>query len=81
MRAAGGTEYDLMTEAQKLDAEIAENEAILDSTVYCVFNGAEHYHVGMVCRNQSNGRALSIREALAEGLTPCPNCDPPEATL
>ena len=75
--AQGGTERDLMTEEQKLEEANEANEAILDTVVYSVFNGARYYHREKVCEQQSNGRTLTIREAMKESLAPCPNCNPP----
>ena len=74
---AGGTERDLLTEEQKLDEVNERNEAIMDTVVYSVYNNAKYYHVERVCRTQTNGRELTIREAMREGLAPCPNCNPP----
>lgn len=57
---------------------MAEQQAILDSVVYAVYDsGARYYHSVTVCGNQSNLRALTVQEALADGLSPCPDCDPP----
>ena len=38
---------------------------------------AVYYHATKVCRTQTNGRELTVRDALREGLEPCPNCNPP----
>ena len=74
---AGGTARDLMTEEEKLQAVNEENEAIYATNVYCVYSNATFYHVGKVCGNQTNGRELTVREAIQEGLSPCPDCNPP----
>ena len=74
--ARGGTEQDLLTEEERLTQASEENEAILDTTVYCVYQDPKFYHQGMVCGNQTNGRALSLRDAIAEGLKPCSDCNP-----
>ena len=55
----------------------AQNEAILDTVVYSVYRNAKYYHKDTVCGHQSNGRALTVREALAEGMGACPDCNPP----
>ena len=76
--AAGGTERDLMTEEEKLELANDETEAIYDTLVYSVYGSeAVYYHATKVCRTQTNGRELTVRDALREGLEPCPNCNPP----
>ena len=42
-----------------------------------MFNNAKYYHATKVCRTQTNGRELTVRDAMREGLTPCPFCNPP----
>ena len=75
---AGGTARDLMTEEEKLEQANAENEAIYETTVYSVYGSdAVYYHATKVCKTQTNGRELTVRDALREGLQPCPNCNPP----
>lgn len=56
---------------------LAQQEEIYNTIVYSVHRGAKYYHVSTVCGTQSNGRALTIREAIAENMGACPNCDPP----
>lgn len=75
--AAGGSARDLMTEEEKLQQASAENEQIYATAVYCVFENPIYYHVGRVCGTQTNGRELTVREAIQEGLSPCPDCNPP----
>ncbi len=58
----------------------AEQQAILDTTVYAVYNSAKLYHAREVCGTQSNRRQLTVQEALLEGLGACPNCNPPVYT-
>lgn len=59
-------------------AYMAEQEAILDTTVYAVFgHGARLYHADTVCGTQSNRRSLTIREAMSAGMGACPDCNPP----
>lgn len=78
VRAAGGTERDLLTEEEKLELVNDENEVIYNTVVYSVYGSeAVYYHATKVCRTQTNGRELTVRDALREGLTPCPNCNPP----
>lgn len=75
---AGGTARDLMTEEEKLEQANAENEAIYETVVYSVYGSdAVYYHATKVCKTQTNGRELTVRDALREGLQPCPNCNPP----
>ena len=75
--AEGGNETDIMTDEQ-LDAQkAAQREEILNTTVYAVFRNAQRYHSQMVCGTQTNGRALTVREAMLEALSPCPDCNPP----
>lgn len=62
-----------LTQAQ----ELALKEEILDTVVYSVFRNAKYYHASTVCGNQSNGRQLTIREAIEEGMGACPDCNPP----
>lgn len=81
VQEAGGTAYDLLTEEEKLELANAENEAVYETIVYSVFgNDAVYYHATKVCRTQTNGRELTVRDALREGLQPCPNCNPPRVT-
>jgi uncharacterized membrane protein YqaE (UPF0057 family) len=78
VKAAGGTERDLLTEEEKLELANDETEAIYNTIVYSVYgNEAVYYHATKVCRTQTNGRELTVRDALREGLEPCPNCNPP----
>lgn len=56
----------------------AEQQIKLNTTVYTVYGvGARFYHADSVCGTQSNRRALTVREALNEGLGVCPDCNPP----
>lgn len=75
--AEGGDEQDIMTDAQKDAQKDAQREEILNTTVYAVFRNAQRYHSQMVCGTQTNGRALTVREAMLEALSPCPDCNPP----
>lgn len=45
-----------------------------DSIVYAVTNNATSYHLYEICDQQENHRALTLREALNEGLAPCEKC-------
>lgn len=60
------------------EAMLAQQEEILATTVH-TYNGdgARYYHSVTVCGNQSNLLALTVEEALAKGLGPCPDCNPP----
>jgi len=42
--------------------------------VFSVKNNAALYHSADVCNGQSNRRSLTLTAALAEGLSPCPQC-------
>lgn len=75
--AQGGTEDDLMSDAERKAQQAAEQEAILNTIVYSVNSGAKRYHSAPMCGNQSNRRELTVREAKLEGLGPCPDCNPP----
>ncbi|MBQ6374822.1 MAG: hypothetical protein IJJ45_10100 [Clostridia bacterium] len=77
VKAQGGDETDLMTEAEKLEKQTVDREKILNTIVYAVYNHAVRYHAQMVCGTQSNGRALTVQEAMMEALSPCPDCNPP----
>lgn len=77
VKAQGGDEKDLMTEEQKLQSQEIEREEILNTVVYAVFNHAQRYHAQRVCGTQSNNRELTVREAMMEALSPCPDCNPP----
>ena len=81
VKAAGGTERDLLTEEEKLEIANDETEAIYDTIVYSVYGSeAVYYHATKVCRTQTNGRELTVRDALRQGLQPCPYCNPPTVT-
>lgn len=58
-------------------AQAAAEEEILNSVVYSVYSGAKLYHSTTVCGTQSNRRQLTVREAMAEGLGACKDCNPP----
>ena len=45
-----------------------------DSIVYAVTNNASSYHLYEICDQQENHRALTLRDALNEGLAPCEKC-------
>ena len=77
VKAKGGSETDLMTEEEKLQKQQVNREEILNTIVYAVYNHATRYHSQMICGTQSNGRALTVQEAMMEALSPCPDCNPP----
>ena len=58
----------------------AEQEAILNTIVYSVYSNAKYYHAAEICGTQSNRRALTVREAMNEGMGACKNCNPPVYT-
>ena len=81
VEAQGGSARDLLTEEQKLDLVNQQNEEIYETVVYSVYGeSAIYYHATKVCRTQSNGRELTVRDALRAGLQPCPYCNPPTIT-
>ena len=75
--ADGGNEEDIMTDEQLEQRKAQEKEEVLNTIVYAVFSHAQRYHAQRVCGNQSNGRELTVREAMLEALSPCPDCNPP----
>lgn len=75
--AADGAALDAEAAQQALDEAAAQEAALLNTTVYAVYNGAQNYHTGSTCGTQTNRRQLTIQEALDEGLTPCTRCNPP----
>ena len=76
--AQGGSERDLLTDAEQLELERQEQEAILNTIVYAYNgSGARYYHAAPVCGNQSNGRKLTVGEAMQEHLGAGDVCNPP----
>ncbi len=75
--AEGGDETDIMSDEQLEQKRAEERAEILSTTVYAVFNNAQRYHAQRVCGNQTNGRELTVEEAMREALSPCPDCNPP----
>ena len=77
----GGTASDLLTEEEKLELANQQNEEAYETVVYSVYgDDAIYYHASKVCRTQTNGRELTVRDALRQGLQPCPYCNPPTVT-
>ena len=77
--AASATEAPL-TDEEAAAQHAAEQEAILNTIVYSVYSNAKYYHAAEICGTQSNRRALTIREAMNEGMGACKNCNPPVYT-
>ena len=77
--AAAATEVPLTDEEAEAQ-HAAEQEAILNTIVYSVYSNAKYYHSAEICGTQSNRRALTIREAMNEGMGACKNCNPPVYT-
>ena len=77
--AASATEAPI-TDAEAEAQHAAEQEAILNTIVYSVYSNAKYYHAAEICGTQSNRRALTIREAMNEGMGACKNCNPPVYT-
>ena len=74
--AASATEAPI-TDAEAEAQHAAEQEALLNTTVYSVFSNARYYHSQEICGTQSNRRALTVQEAMGLGMGACPNCNPP----
>ena len=77
--AAAATEVPLTDEEAEAQ-HAAEQEAILNTVVYSVYSNAKYYHATEICGTQSNRRALTVREAMNEGMGACKNCNPPVYT-
>ena len=77
--AASATEAPL-TDEEAAAQHAAEQEAILNTVVYSVYSNAKYYHATEICGTQSNRRALTVREAMNEGMGACKNCNPPVYT-
>ena len=77
--AASATEVPL-TDEEAAAQHAAEQEAILNTVVYSVYSNAKYYHATEICGTQSNRRALTVREAMNEGMGACKNCNPPVYT-
>ena len=45
-----------------------------DTIVFAVTNNASSYHLYEICDMQENRRAMTLRDALNEGLQPCEKC-------
>jgi len=76
----GNDDEEISPEATPMltqEEEMALQQEVMNTTVYSVFRGAKYYHVSTVCGNQSNGRELTVQEAIMEGMAACPNCNPP----
>lgn len=58
------------------DAPVIQESGELtdDTIVYAVTNNAASYHLFEICDQQENRRALTLRDALNEGLKPCEKC-------
>ena len=71
---SGQTYISEIDQAQQL----AEQQEVLNTIVY-TYNGSgsRYYHSVTVCGNQSNLLTMTVEEALAKYLGPCPDCDPP----
>jgi len=78
--ALNPTPEPVITDAEAEAARLAEQEAILNTVVYSVFNNAKYYHSREVCGTQSNRRSLTVREAMNEAMGACSNCNPPVYT-
>ena len=77
IKAQGGSELDLMSDEELEQIRSEEEEALKNTIVYSVYNGAIKYHKGKICGTQTNGRQLTVEQAMKEGLAVCTNCNPP----
>lgn len=78
--SAAGIEptVDPVVAAATQAAYALEQQEILSTTVYTYSgSGARFYHAITLCEGQSCKRALTVQEAMNEGLGACPNCNPP----
>jgi len=71
------TEAPTEDEIAEAARKAAEQQAILNTTVYSVFNNARYYHAVENCEGQTNRRQLTVQQAMSEGLGVCPKCNPP----
>ena len=55
----------------------AQQQAILNTIVYSVYNNARYYHAAEKCEGQTNRRQLTVQQAMSEGMGVCPKCNPP----
>ena len=78
--AAASATQEPLTDEEAAAQHAAEQEAILNTIVYSVYSNAKYYHAAEICGTQSNRRALTVREAINEGMGTCPNCNPPVYT-
>ena len=78
--AAASATQEPLTDEEAAAQHAAEQEAILNTIVYSVYSNAKYYHAAEICGTQSNRRALTIREAMNEGMGACKNCNPPVYT-
>ncbi len=55
---------------------VNQNSGVLtgESIVFAVTNNASSYHLYEICDFQENRRALTLAQAIAEGLNPCEKC-------
>ena len=78
--AAASVTPEPLTDEEAAAQHAAEQEAILNTVVYSVYSNAKYYHATEICGTQSNRRALTVREAMNEGMGACKNCNPPVYT-
>lgn len=70
-------ETETTTDAELDQRKAEEREAVLNTIVYAVYSHANRYHAQRECGNQTNSRELTVRQAMLEALSPCPDCNPP----
>lgn len=63
--------------AQREAERKAKEEAVMNTIVYSVYNGAKYYHKQQKCGTQMNNKEQTVREALNNGLGACSLCNPP----
>ena len=70
------TEDPLIVAQREAEAK-AREDAVMNTIVYSVYNGAKYYHKQQKCGTQMNNKQLTVREALNSGLGACSLCNPP----
>lgn len=75
--SAQATETPTQQEVDEAAEKAAQQQAILNTIVYSVYNNARYYHASEECEGQTNRRQLTVQQAMSEGLGVCPKCNPP----
>lgn len=75
--SAQATKTPTQQEVDEAAEKAAQQQAILNTIVYSVYNNARYYHASEECEGQTNRRQLTVQQAMSEGLGVCPKCNPP----